>query len=203
MHWRHLWWSWSSSLTAYSRVHDSHSCNKAVHCPIYCAFYLKFRAPFFPHLLAKVAIGSTCLSDAAGNFLIENVGKGDYYPATWRLKHHFSLLDACCKSKALGGCGQRICKSLKVILWMGNDSAVISLQDVTNKRLSGFRLFLQALGIKDTSICPVFDLNAWIRVFTVQRSIMLKRKLKIVDARTHPFLDTIRYKELIILTPAD
>ena len=81
--------------------------------------------------------------------------------------------------------------SLKVILRVSNDSTVISIQEVTNKWFSDFRLCLQALSVDDTSICPIHDLDTWIpgsESLKAERSIMLKRKLNSVGARTHPCL---------------
>ena len=98
-------------------------------------------------------IGNTCLGDAVGYLLIETVGRGETATKIGkgintvkglevifisgmnrcRLKHHFKLLNAYCESKELSDRRQRICESLKVILLVGNDSTVISIQEVTNK----------------------------------------------------------------------
>ena len=121
--------------------------------------------------------------------------------ASW--KHHSGLVDAYCESEALGGRKQRICNSFKVILHVGNDCPFISIQEVTNKRPDGFCLCLQALRVKGTSVCPIFYLNSWIWVLKGGEKHHANKEAKECRPKNAPFLNSIRHRQLIILTAPD
>ena len=113
-------------------------------------------SPFIPYSLLESTIVNTHLGDAVGYLLIETVGREetaikigecvnvierlavDFYirnTCSWsfcRLKHYFSLHIV--SSKPLVAAGREsTSKSLKIIFLVGNNSAVVSMQEVTKK----------------------------------------------------------------------